>query len=97
MAATVTLHFLGMTYDLRADGPEQDVAEVVQYVEGIMSEIERDHPGLNPNKLMVLAALHMGRDYIRERNRNRDLSAGMEDTSRRIASKIDEVLSTGDD
>ncbi len=92
MPATVTLHFLGRTYDLRADDPEEDVAEVVRYVEEVLAETERSHPGLNPQKLMVLAALRMGRDYVRQRKRNALLESGMKDTSRRLASRIDDLL-----
>ncbi len=92
MPATLTLNVLGRTYDLRADDPEDDAAEVVRYVEEVISETEREHPDLNPQKLMVLAALRMGRDYVRERKHNALLRNGLKDSSRRMADRIDALL-----
>ena len=94
MPRAVTLHFMGRVYELKADEPDTDVPEVVTYVEQIMAEIEEMHSGLPPHKIMVLAALHMGRDYIRQREKNRELSAALENASLRLSSKIDKVLNS---
>ena len=92
MGDAVTLHFLGRIYELKADETDIDAHEVVSYVERIMAAMEERYKGLPPQKIMVMAALHMGRDYIRERKRNIELSAGLEDTSLRLSGKIDAVL-----
>ncbi len=92
MPGTVTLHFLGRVYDLRADDPQDDVAEVVAYVERVMAETEKNHQGLNPQKIMVLASLHMARDYVREKKRNKKLASRMKVTSERMVGKIDSLL-----
>ena len=73
MARTVTLNFFGKQYDLKADDPKDDVEAVVRYVERVMEETEQGHKGLSPQKIMVLAALHMGRDYVKEVAKNRKL------------------------
>ncbi len=92
MPQTVSLHFFGKVYDLKADDPSDDVQEVVKYVERVMAETEKQHKGLSPQKIMVLAALHMGRDYVRERKRNSELASELKRCSSRIANKIDTVL-----
>jgi cell division protein ZapA (FtsZ GTPase activity inhibitor) len=96
MPDTVSLHFFGKIYDLRADDSSDDVEEVVRYVERVMAETEQRHRGLSPQKMMVLAALHMGRDYIREKKRSQDLASRMKKTSSRIADRIDTVLEERD-
>ncbi len=92
MPGTVSLHFFGKVYDLRADDPSDDVEEVVKYVEHVMGETEARHRGLSPQKLMVLAALHMGRDYIREKKKNKKFADRMKNTSARIADRIDTLI-----
>ncbi len=92
MSGTVSLHFFGKVYDLRADDSSDNVEEVVKYVEQIMAETEEKHKGLSPQKMMVLAALHMGRDYIREKKKNQKFAALMKNTSSRMADRIDTVL-----
>ncbi len=92
MPDSVSLHFFGKIYDLRTDDPSDDVQEVVRYVERVMAETEEKHRGLSPNKIMVLAALHMGRDYISARKKNLELARDMKDRSSRLADRIDTVL-----
>lgn len=96
MAKTVTLHFLGKQYDLRADDPADDVESVVRYVEKVMAETEAQHKGLSPQKITVLAAMQMGRDYVRERRRNRELQALVKNKSASLAHRIDDILPDDD-
>ncbi len=93
MGRTVTLNFFGKQYDLKADDPSDDVEAVVRYVERVMEETEQRHSGLSPQKIMVLAALHMGRDYVRESEKNRKLIKALNQKSARLAHRIDSVLS----
>ncbi len=92
MPDRIQFTFLGQTYDLKANDPDVDVEEVVSYVEGKIREFEREYSKLPPHKILVLAVLNMGKDYIMARNRLGCLSKEMEKKTRRLLGKIESVL-----
>ena len=90
--ARVKLDFFGQIYDLKADDREVDVREVVEYVHEKTREQEEANRGLPPHKLIVLAVLNMGRDYVLMRSRLRELEASCASHASRLATKIDTAM-----
>ena len=49
----IKFNFFGQVYELKADDPEVDVKEVVEYVEAKVREQETSNKGLAPHKMVV--------------------------------------------
>lgn len=64
MSEVIEIKFLGQVYAFKCDESDINATDVVDYVEKSMAEAEKNYPGLPPGKLVVLAALNMGKDYI---------------------------------
>ena len=86
------LDFFGQVYDLRADDPEVDVKEVVEYVQTKVREQEVANKGLAPHKMVVLAVLNMAKDYILARHQLKDLEDTVFKKTSRLVAKIDSVM-----
>ena len=92
MAQIVRLKLLGNIYELKGDDPDVDLQEVVAYIEKKAREIETEHPGLPPARLMVLIVMSLGRDMIMERNRYNLLSDDLQRQGLRLMEKINSAL-----
>ncbi len=86
------LDFFGQVYDLRADDPEVDVKEVVEYVQAKVREQEITNKGLAPHKMIVLTVLNMAKDYILARHQLRDLEDMVLNKTSRLVAEIDSVM-----
>jgi cell division protein ZapA (FtsZ GTPase activity inhibitor) len=90
--ASVRLNFFGKVYDLRADDSEVDVREVVEYVQKRIDEQEAQNRDLPPHKLMVLAVLNMGKDYVLARNSLREREKKCASKVGQLVARIDSVM-----
>jgi cell division protein ZapA (FtsZ GTPase activity inhibitor) len=64
MSEVIEIKFLGQVYRFQADESDADVMDVAAYVEEKLEEVERQYAGLPPGKIMVMAALLMGKDCV---------------------------------
>jgi cell division protein ZapA (FtsZ GTPase activity inhibitor) len=90
--ATVRLDFFGQIYELKADEPDVDMFELVQYLNGKIDEIEATHNKLLPHKQVVLAFLSIGKDYITTKKKLEDVEATYSTQVNKLVSKIDSVM-----
>jgi len=88
----IKLDFFGHTYYLKADDPGIDIREVVEYVQEKLREQESTNKSLPHHKLVVLAVLNIGKEYIQVKNRLKQLEREIASDAERLAIKIDEVL-----
>jgi len=88
----IKLNFLGNVYELKAEESDVDAQDVARYVEETVASVEREHRGLPPAKIMVLAALIMGRDFIAAKKELTQLKSILSDKGTHLISKIDATL-----
>lgn len=90
--ATVRLDFFGQIYELKADDPDVDMCELVDYLNRKIDEIEAGHSQLLPHKRVVLAFLSIGKDYIATQKKLSDLETAYSSQVNKLVSKIDSVI-----
>ena len=90
--ARVKLDFFGQVYNMKADDPDVNVYEVVEYVQTKVREQETASEGLPVHKMVVLAVLNMGKDYILARSRLKKLEDSVAHRTSRLVAKIDSVM-----
>jgi cell division protein ZapA (FtsZ GTPase activity inhibitor) len=90
--AGVRFNFFGKAYDLRADDSEVDVREVVEYVQRRIDELEAQNRDLPPHKLMVLAVLNIGKDYVMARNSLKEREEECASKVGQLVARIDSVM-----
>lgn len=88
MSDVLEIKFLGQVYRFKAEDTDIDVIDVAEYVEEKLAKVEREYAGLPPGKIMVMAALHMGKDYIAIKNELETLKKEIEKQSKLIGEKI---------
>ena len=88
----IKFNFFGQVYELKADDPEVDVEEVVEYVQAKVREQETSNKGLAPHKMVVLAMLNVGKDYILARHQLRELKETVVSKTSRLVAKIDSAM-----
>lgn len=88
----IKFNFFGQVYELKADDPEVDVKEVVEYVESKVREQETSNKGLDSHKMVVLAMLNIGKDYILVRHQLRELKDTVVSRASRLVAKIDSAI-----
>jgi len=91
-AQIIKLNFFGQVYELKADDPEVDVREVVEYVQAKVREQETANKGMAPHKMVVLAMLNAGKDYILARHQLSELKETVVGKASRLVAKIDSVM-----
>lgn len=90
--ARVRFNFFGKVYDLRADDSEVDVREVVEYVQRRIDELEAKNRGLPPHKLMVLAILTIGKDYVTARRSLKEREDECASKVGQMVARIDAIM-----
>lgn len=88
----IKLHFFGQVFELKASDPEVDVKEVVEYVQAKVREQETANKGLAPYKMVALAMLNVGKDYILARHQLRELKETVVSKTSRLVAKIDSAM-----
>ena len=88
----IKLNFFGQVFELKADDPEVDVKEVVEYVQAKVREQETSNKDLAPYKMVVLAMLNVGKDYILARHQLRELKEAVVSKTSRLVAKIDSAM-----
>jgi cell division protein ZapA (FtsZ GTPase activity inhibitor) len=88
----IKFNFFGQLYELKADDPEVDVKEVVEYVQTKIREQETLNKGLAPNKMIVLAMLNVGKDYILAKKQLEELKETVISKTSRLITKIDSAM-----
>ena len=79
-------------FELKANDPEVDVKEVVEYVQAKVREQETANKGLAPHKMAALAMLNVGKDYILARHQLRELKETVVSKTSRLVAKIDSAM-----
>ncbi len=90
--ATVRLDFFGQIYELKADDPEVDMSVLVDYLNRKIDEIEASNSKLLPHKMVVLAFLSIGKDYIATQKKLNDLETAYSSQVNKLVSKINSVI-----
>ncbi|MDA8162612.1 MAG: cell division protein ZapA [Desulfobacteraceae bacterium] len=88
----IRLNFFGQVYDLKADDSDISVQELIDYVHGKVKEQQAVNNGLAPHKMMILAVLNMGRDYLLAKKRLEKLEERYETKAGLLAARIDSVI-----
>jgi len=88
----IKFNFFGQMYELKEDDPEVDVKEVVEYVEAKVREQEISNKGLATHKMVVLAMLNIGKDYILARHQLRQLKETVVSKTSLLVAKIDSAI-----
>ena len=88
----IRLNFFGQIYDLKADDRDIPVQELIDYVHDKVKEQQTTNNGLPPHKMMILAVLNMGRDYILAKKRLEKLEEKYEIKAGLLVAKIDSVI-----
>jgi cell division protein ZapA (FtsZ GTPase activity inhibitor) len=92
VAQRIRLTFLGNVYELKAEESDVDAEAVARYVEKTVASVEKEHRGLPPAKIMVLAALIMGRDFIAAKKELQHLKSTLSEKGTQLISKIEATL-----
>jgi len=92
VSQVVRINFFGNVYELKSDDPDVDLKELVSYIEDKIAEIEKAQPSLPPNKLMVLVAMSLGRDFFAAKRQLDVMREGFSQQAKRLVAKIDSSL-----
>lgn len=90
--ATVRLDFFGQIYELKADDPDVDMYALVDYLNRKIDEVEVTYSKLLPHKMVVLAFLSIGKDYIATQKKLNDLEMAYSSQVNKLVSKINSVI-----
>lgn len=80
-------------YSLLVDN-EEITKDLVNYVEGVMSETQRELPGQNAQTVAVIASLNIAYDLFLERERQKEFTVEAEERIKRIKQLIDQSQPT---
>ncbi|MBE2279311.1 MAG: cell division protein ZapA [Ignavibacteriaceae bacterium] len=80
-------------YSLLVDN-EEITKDLVHYVEGVMSETQRELPGQNAQTVAVIASLNIAYDLFLERERQKEFTVEAEERIKRIKLLIDQSQPT---
>lgn len=88
----IKLDFFGQIYDLKGDDSEVNVQDLIDYVNDKVKEQQTLNKGLPPYKMMILAVLNMGRDYLLAKKQLKEMEERYTTKAGLLAAKIDSVI-----
>jgi cell division protein ZapA len=89
----VPVNILGRTYEIEvAPGDELMLYSLAEYVEGKLSEAQRDTGIVDTQKLAILAALNIADEYFRLKNSRENVSTVLDKKAEELIKIIDEAI-----
>ena len=85
------IKILGQELAVTSDTEDDQVANVVRFVNDKMEEIVRSRDGLRTLDVAILAALNISEDYLKLKGVNRDLCDQLELRSEKLIQLIENV------
>jgi len=85
------IKILGQELAVTSDAEDDEVANVVRFVNDKMEEIVRSRDGLRTLDVAILAALNISEDYLKLKGVNQDLCDQLELRSEKLIQLIENV------
>jgi cell division protein ZapA len=85
------IRILGQEISVLSDSEDEQVAEVVQFLNKKMEEILRSGNGLKNLNVAILAALNISEEFLKLKGINRELCDQMESRSEKLIQLIEEA------
>lgn len=82
---------LGQELSVLSDSEDEEVANVVRYVNEKMDEVLRSGNGIKTLNVAILAALNISEELLKLKGVNRDLCDQIESRAEKLIQLIDEV------
>jgi cell division protein ZapA len=82
---------LGQEFSVLSDSEDEQVAEVVQFLNKKVEEILRSGNGLKNLNVAILAALNISEEFLKLRGINRELCDQLESRSEKLIQLIEEA------
>ena len=91
MKNSYNIRILGQEISVLSDSEDEQVAEVVQFLNKKMEEILRSGNGLKNLNVAILAALNISEEFLKLKGINRELCDQMESRSEKLIQLIEEA------
>jgi cell division protein ZapA len=85
------IRILGQEISVLSDSEDEQVAEVVQFLNKKMEEILRSGNGLKNLNVAILAALNISEEFLKLKGINRELCDQLESRSEKLIQLIEEA------
>jgi len=85
------IKILDQELSVLSDAEEEQVASVVQFVNGKMEEVLQDRNGLKPLDVAILAALNISEDFLKLKEVNQEICDQLEFRSGKMIKLIEDV------
>ena len=91
MKNSYNIRILGQELSVLSDSEDEQVAEVVQFLNKKMEEILRSGNGLKNLNVAILAALNISEEFLKLKGINRELCDQLESRSEKLIQLIEEA------
>ncbi|MFZ1036321.1 MAG: cell division protein ZapA [Smithella sp.] len=91
MKNSYNIRILGQEISVLSDSEDEQVAEVVQFLNKKMEEILRSGNGLKNLNVAILAALNISEEFLKLKGINRELCDQLESRSEKLIQLIEEA------
>lgn len=91
MKNSYNITILGQQLSVLSDSEDEQVAEVVQYLNKKVDEIMRSGNGLRTLNVAILAALNISEEVLKLKGVNKELCAKFEDRAEKLIQLIEEA------
>ena len=91
MKKSYKIKILDQELSVLSDAEEEQVASVVQFVNGKMEEVLQDRNGLKPLDVAILAALNISEDFLKLKEVNQEICDQLEFRSGKMIKLIEDV------
>ena len=91
MKKSYNIKILEQELSVLSDAEEEQVASVVQFVNGKMEEVLQDRNGLKPLDVAILAALNISEDFIKLKEVHQEIRDQLEFRSEKLIQLIEDV------
>ena len=91
MKNSYNIRILGQEISVLSDSEDEQVSEVVQFLNKKMEEILRSGNGLKNLNVAILAALNISEEFLKLKGINRDLCDQLESRSEKLIQLIEEA------
>ena len=91
MKKSYKIKILDQELSVLSDAEEEQVASVVQFVNGKMEEVLQDRNGLKPLDVAILAALNISEDFLKLKEVHQEICDQLECRSEKMIQLIEDV------
>ncbi|MDI6742987.1 MAG: cell division protein ZapA [Smithella sp.] len=91
MKNSYNITILGQQISVLSDSEDEQVAEVVQYLNKKVDEIMRSGNGLRTLNVAILAALNISEELLKLKGVNKELCSKLEDRAEKLIQLIEEA------